>query len=649
MRSIRVARAVLLVFLVLFAGILGVAVWRSPPPAPVVPPPRTVPPVPADVQVEGPVESATETFLFTEERGGVIVTRLQAGRMLGIEGGHRVLSDILIEFRPEPLTHPERLARVKGTTGRFDATAHEVILGGEVVLQLATGEELHAPSLAYRLDERVARTDGAVRFTLEGLEGTARGLMARLQEQVVELQSQVSVSRPQGQGESLALEAGSLRHDGRGRSTRLGAPVTLRGDWGVFTGGDLALDPVAGAGTRATTAGPGRLRTAAGAGQVDVAAGAWEFHLDDGHGLRQAIASGQVRVVPAGEERSLPLETLEAARLRLRPGPGGLQMEAEGSGDAPVAARLSHPLVESVHSRHLRVQPAPGGEREILFTGEVAARGPGRAASGASLLARADRTARLLGVPGAPARLVQEGHVVTAAEILLQPDGGIEALDDVRIDVEPEPAGERGRLAAVAHRVRYAADTRTLRLDGQVRAWQGEDSLETAWLILEQADARILAGGGVATSLRVGEDGGVARASDRVQVRAQEMEWQRSTDQVRFRGQVRMLQGAAVVHADELQLSTGSPAERAYQALGQVRFQDPLWEGSGDRLAYQVDGPGYLLESQTGLARVTSRESGSTLTGRALRVDPTGEAMRVDSREGGRVTVRAGASGSGQP
>jgi hypothetical protein len=210
MRSIRVARLALLLFLGVFAVVMVVAVWRTPLGPPTLPAPRKVPVLPAEVPLEGAVESATETFLFTEEKGGVVVTRLQAGRMLGIEGGNRVLSDILIEFCPEPETHPERMAEVKGSLGRFDATAHEVILEGGVELRLATGQELQAPSLVYRLDDRVARSDGEVRFRLEGAQGTARGLTARLQEQTLHLAPQVQVTATEDNAPGLSKQSDSM-------------------------------------------------------------------------------------------------------------------------------------------------------------------------------------------------------------------------------------------------------------------------------------------------------------------------------------------------------------------------------------------------------------------------------------------------------
>ena len=108
----------ILTFLAVFTMVIAGIIWQSTPTERATPVAHPVPPAPEKMQVEGEVESAASTFDFTEERGGHIVTRLRAGRMLGMEGGSRVLSEIIIEYHPETETHPQRMARVGGDAVR---------------------------------------------------------------------------------------------------------------------------------------------------------------------------------------------------------------------------------------------------------------------------------------------------------------------------------------------------------------------------------------------------------------------------------------------------------------------------------------------------------------------------------------------------
>jgi lipopolysaccharide transport protein LptA len=212
-------------------------------------------------------------------------------------------------------------------------------------------------------------------------------------------------------------------------------------------------------------------------------------------------------------------------------------------------------------------------------------------------------------------------------------------------------------MAAVSDEADFSVDEGRLTLTGDVRTWQGEDSLEAAWVRLERPAGRVLAGGGITTSIGsagggmttpTGSAGGgdsPVRASQRLQIRADSLLTEEEPQRVTFEGQVRMVQGPAVITAQRLEIEGDEEKGRRLLASGDVHFRDPDWRGSGERLRYDAAEEVYLLESSSGLAEVISNKTGASLRGRSLRVDTDGEAVLVESEQGGRVTVRAGGGG----
>jgi len=646
----RAARAAILVFLGAFMALILYTVWRAPDSSPAVPPPHPVPEAPEEMPVTGPVESAAETFHFTEERGGVVVTRLQAGKMLGIEGGSRVLSDILIELRPYPETEPDRLARIRGDAGRFDAAAHEVVLQGNVEVRMATGEELTAPILRYRLDERVARTDSEVGFGLDGAAGTARGLEADLANQRLRLAENVRLEAAAEDGEPVSIAADELRYDGQAGRLHLGGAVEISGDWGVFQGREMVFETGDEQSNSGVSREPGRLEAVAGeSGTLILRAESWTFEFDEARNIQGVVASGNARLEPLQPGTS-PFRELKAQRIRFEPAeqPGGHQrLEAFAGEGAPVQAYLEEESLRAVTSDRLTLLVGPDDEGRATFEGDVRASGPARAATGHRLVLLEDHSAILSGSAERPARVMEIGHVVAADVITFMEDGSGRARGHVRIDVEGGKNDEdRPRLAAVSDEADFSVDEGHLTLTGNVRTWQGEDSLEAAWVRLERPAGRVLAGGGITMSIRsAGGGDSPVRASQRLQIRADSLLTEETPQRVTFEGHVRMVQGPAVITAQRLELEEDDEEGRRLLASGDVHFQDHDWRGSGERLRYDAAEEVYLLESSSGLAEVISNKTGASLRGRSLRVDTDGEAVLVESEQGGRVTVRAGGGG----
>jgi LPS export ABC transporter protein LptC len=406
----RAARAAVLVFLGAFVALILYTVWRAPDPSPAVPPPHPVPEAPEEMPVTGPVESAAETFHFTEEKGGSVVTRLQAGKMLGIEGGSRVLSDILIELRPYPDTEPDRLARIRGDAGRFDAAAHEVVLQGNVEVRMATGEELTAPTLRYRVDERVARTDSEVGFGLEGAAGTARGLEADLVNQRLRLAENVRLEAAGEDDEPVSIAADELRFDGQAGRLHLGGAVEISGGWGVFQGREMAFETGDEQSNSGVSREPGRLEAVAGeSGTLILRAESWTFEFDEARNIQGVVASGNARLEPL-EPGTSPFRELKAQRIHFEPAeqPDGHQrLEAFAGEGAPVQAYLEEESLRAVTSDRLTLLVGSDDEGRATFEGDVRASGPARAATGHRLVLLEDHSAILSGSTERPARVME--------------------------------------------------------------------------------------------------------------------------------------------------------------------------------------------------------------------------------------------------
>ncbi|MFQ5669875.1 MAG: LptA/OstA family protein [Acidobacteriota bacterium] len=649
MKGIRAVRMAVLTLLALFAVTVLVMVFRAPDSTPATPAPRAVPDPPEEIAVPGPVESATETFLFTEEKAGVEVTRLSAGQMLGIEGGSRVLSDILIEVHPDPENHPERLARVRGATGRFDASSHEVILQGGVDIHLSSGEELQTARLSYRLDERIARSQEPVEFRLTGGRGRAIGFSVALGRDQVDLASDV-VLISGTQEAPTTIHSSSLHHQATPARTILDGEVRISGNWGQFTGHRLVVTPTTAQEMQAVSSAPGRLEVTGGDWSGDLVSSAWTFILGAGHEIQTAIARGDAQLIPTGSAAGI-LGDLTAATIRLHPPAGGhaARLQAEGDGQHPLHARLVDAAWTAVEASTLDLSGGGDTPRRATFEGDVRAKGVDRTAAGQRLVLRADRTAVLSGRDGQPAQVSQADHLLSAPEIRLDADGGGTARGGVKIDILPRGGSElkgaapetaAAPLAAMAQEAIFSPDGSEILLQGAVHAWQGDATLEAAWLRLLRSTGRLMGGGGVMTSTRPAGAG--ARGSETVQVKAREVTWDRRLDQAVYQGTVQLVQGDARVSADRLRLENASDDGSLLTAEGRVLFNNSQWTGSGDRLTYDSGTTFYVLESARSLARVTNKATGSALSGRTLRIDRRGQAVRVNSHEDGRVVIHSG-------
>jgi lipopolysaccharide export system protein LptA len=601
--------------------------------------------------VEGTVESAASTFLFTEEQNGQVVTRLQAGRMLGMEGGSRILSEIVVEFRPDAEGHPDQTAEIRGAAGRFDATASRIFLQGDVVIRLATGETLETSAVEYSLKERIATTEAVVHFSLDGMRGSARGLTAHLAEEKIHLHHDVDLlGLGTGAGAGTRIQSGGLEHEGLAGRTALTGEVILSGDWGRFEGQGLTVNQTP-ARPRADSSAPGTLylEDAQGASRFILTADSWLFHFAGSHQIQGVEAVGHARLTPGTTAAGLPLQELSAPRMVIEPAAADEEVSrlfAYSEEGQPVRAHLAEEILDQVTAGRLTMETGPGGQGWVRFRENVLATGPGRSLRGAELLAHRDGRVELTGSAAEPAQVVEPDRVMTAEAIEYDPDGSSRATGSVHFAGATSAEGQR--LAVIARQAVFTAHDERLRLSGDVRAWQGSDTLQAAWLELERPTSILRAGGGVTTSMgSLAEDQRLSESA-RARVQAEEVTWERDNGRARFTGEVLLTREDMNLQADVLDLHTNATGAHAFTASGQVLIWNSDWTGSGDRLFSAGENEPYHLESDSGVATVTSLASGSTLRGARLLIHPDDGKAEVESLPGGRITIRAPAAGHGK-
>ncbi|MFQ5700447.1 MAG: LptA/OstA family protein [Acidobacteriota bacterium] len=642
MGRLRLLRWTLLVVLSGFAVWVIADIWRTagPSPPPLAPPP--VPAAPEAFPVAGPVDSASEGFRITQERGGEIVLQLSAEKMLGMEQGSRILSDIVIEMRPDPGKDPDRLVRIEGAAGRFDAAEHEVRLQGEIHLALDTGEWLETDGLRYRLDQRLAAAAGPVRFDFSGTRGQATGMVANLAIGRIDLVSDVILAAPDaGQG-SATIRAESLRRTPE--SIALDGAVRIEGQWGAFSGRDIVFVTSPDGQTVGESTADGTLSSSLSDTDTKgrLMGGAWHFELDGDRALRAVIASAGPRMrLEDDPEASVHLSDIFAPTIRIefpdRAAGGQSRLVAQGNAHTAVRAVFARGPVAEVTSADLVVRRG-SGERVAVFSGGVQAGGELRQASGLALDVRESHAAVLTGAGAEPARLIQDGQVLSADRIRFDPDGSGEATGHVELSVPRQE--EAGGFAGTSEAAVFAPDGRRVRLMHDVRVWQDERTLSAGWIENDRGAGTLRAGDDVHLSFRPGDGIAALRATERIQARSDTVVWENSPRRVTFDGSVRLTQEGARVEADHIVLAQAESGERTLLATGHVDFEDPQWHGDGDRLLYRIDSGEYELESESALARVAAASDTGFLTGRLLRFDRSGGQVEVASRDGGRVTVR---------
>ena len=651
MTKIRTARAIILAGMLIFAAVIAMVIWRSIPDEQAVLAERPVPAAPDQMPVEGTVESAASTFLFTEEQDGVVVTRLQAGRMLGMEGGSRVLSEIVVEFRPDPEEYPDQTAEIRGAAGRFDATASRISLQGDVTIRMATGEILETSAVEYSLKERIATTTEIVTFKLETMSGSARGLSAHLAQKKIHLQNDVDLlGLGEGTGNGTRVVAGGLEHDGVAGRTALTGDITLTGSWGRFEGHGLTVIQAPHQ-TQADSPAPGTLHLddEDGASSFILTADGWLFHLGEDRQIQGVEALGQARLSPGTTALDLPLQELSAPRMLIEPAAtrgGTSRLHAYGEPGVPVQARLAEENMDRVTAGLLTLESGPDQAGWVRFQEDVHATGPGGSLRGTELLAHRDGSIDLTGTAANPAQVIEADRAMTAETIHYDPEGNSRAMGGVQFN--GLIGDDDQRLAVVADQATYSAHDERLRLDGAVRAWQGSDSLQATWLEMERRTSILRAGGGVVTSLGSQAEGDRLSESARARVQAEEVVWERDTGKAQFTGEVLLTRDQMNLKSQILNLSSTSEDQYAFTASGQVLIWNNEWTGSGDRLFSTGEDEPYHLESDSGMATVTTLESGSILRGAHLLIHPEDGKAEVQSLPGGRITIRTPSADPGE-
>jgi len=477
------------------------------------------------------------------------------------------------------------------------------------------------------------------------------GMTAHLATEEVTLHHQVHISSETGaDGREMVISAEQMRYNGSQGSSDLLGKVSLAGEWGSFHGHHLIFHESE-SGTLARSGEPGELTVDGGGPEkaFSLAAAAWQFEFDASRRIRAVVATGNAHLRPAAPSSDMVLKTLAAPRIRMEPAGGERlfhTLNAFSSPTEPVRATIVSVSLEEITAERLDLEVGRAQGDWARFSGIVHARGPSRTATGSSLLARPDGTLLLSGDAQAPARLMESRRTLAAAEIHYDGDGGGRASGSVHMTGMTTSQG--ARLAAMADVAEFSSGSSTLRLEGTVRAWQGSDTLQASWLEMDHPNSVLRAGGGVTTSLGPREATRAnATSAARTRVKSEDLTWERERNKALFSGHVLLTRAGMLLQAAALDMLTSEEKGTTFAANGDVHLQDQEWSGTADRLTYAGQGELYHLESDAGMATVTSLASGSTLRGAHLSVDPHNGRAQVESLPGGRIIMRSRGAGVG--
>lgn len=650
----------LLVSLVVLVGVVGVSLRRqAPAPAPAVALPAA-----------GPANTTrTGELVYTLFDKGRQSLELRARAMRGSQEAELTFDDVEVRF-PYTAQGEQGSGTIVAKQCRYSPAQQKAAFRGDVQVRTADGLELLTPTLLYRGDKGLARTDDPVTFKRKDFSGSSTGFIYFAAAGGLELSADVVVrltdpDKPPveihaGRAQ-LAKSDGSLEFldgvEGTQGSDRLKAatyylefvPATRAIKRGVAVGDvELTMQPGAGVGlagmrpSALAQSGP-RVLTAP---KLDL----W-FRPDRSVEELNAGPDATLRIFPGPREKE-GLRTLSARVLVFRMDAQGRLNEVQGQKDtsfraAPAAGSKDTPL--DVRSRGFVAQldPQSGAVQGIDFFRDVEfERGTQRART---VKARYDATQgrlRLLRRPELDDSATRSRLTADLIE-LATASGNVSARGNVRHTIEARAeagaasgllSGRQGGTVIAADSFEHVQATRTGRYEGQALLRAGADEVRAPTLTLaEGADGKrqFTAEGGVLSRLhpQAPKDGTPAGAA--IEARAKLMVYSEAANKIAYRQDVVLRRERMLVRSPRADLWLNADGRGLQRLVAEepVEIDEGERKAKGARATYTPADERILVEGP----KVVLSAPGQQVEGRTLTLYLGDDRIVVDGREEART------------
>lgn len=617
------------------------------------------PPAPAASGTQ-PGIARTEGLDMQRFEGGRQRFRITSREQVGSDQEDQTLHEVALEFEFTSRGRRER-GSIRGDRCLYSPRQERAHFTGNVVVTTEDGFEVRSPSLVYRRDRGVARTEDALTFRRKDVSGQARGAVYHAETGKLELLAEVVVSvrdpdQPPAEVRApravLSKEEGALRFEGGVAMTQVKdvlkagrvrfefspsydlARMQAQDDVDLLISGQVAggvLGLGGGGGPRriqgrkldvwfradrtleGATAGPDAVLT--------LSPGPREPPE------RKRLESKFITFGFDGSGRLLDIATLRGTRFVLTPlraGAGGPQ---------------------TVDCQRLRAEVEPGTTepRAIDFERGVVFSRPGQKAT--SELARYEGATATLHLTVRPALLDErQATRLEAARIEVGTrSGDVRADGDVRQVLERRPEAGGGLLNGrdqatllTSPRLEYTAADRTSVFLGGALLRAGRDEVRAPSLRLQEGAGgrRLEARDGVVSLLHPQARSGEA-APVTVQGRARQMVYEEKARRVVYTGDVRLRQGDIETKspAATLLLSPDGSGLSSLEAGAPVEVRQGARVATADRATYDPAAQTMLLQGD----KVTVRDATQEVQGRSVVFHVGDDRIQVDGQERGRT------------
>ncbi len=648
--------------LLLSAAVVVVAlVWSLRKPAPPASPPPTLP---AGVGQKG--QGQTRQGELTELKGSDERVRLRFARMTGSDQGQLALEGVELTFRYTAQGQPAT-GKVSADKCTYTPALQRASFSGNVVLSTEDGFELRSPTLSYRGDRGVLRSEDRVEFTRKRASGSALGFKYEAEGGQAEFPAEPRLRIENAAGPPTEVEGGRAEFDkakgelrffdgaraARGEDVLVSQRLFLR-----FAPDRRAINSLeaqenvvltmsgGGAGAIGLPGGPGGGKRELRAPGLSV----W-FRPDRTPEEASAFYGAELTIWPGPKERK-EKRSLRAHLLIFRFDRQGRLAELQGMKSAaflrePLPPEKGDPQELDARNFVAAFDPASGALASVDARGDVDYRQGLRHAAGERGTFQADRN-RLALMKGRPSLEEQGTSRLTAERIEIDTlTGEVEARGGAQQTLFKSgsaPALVAGGAAAdqatliSATSLRHDPRSRTTVYEGEALMRSGRSEIRAERLRqVDDAQGRrkVEAEGGVRSRLQPEPAKPGDKPPEMVEVKATNMVYDEAGREVVYTGEVDLRQGPIATRSPKATLSLAADGRSLEKLVAgePVRLEEGQRRADGRLATYQLATGTITIEGEP----VKLVGPGQDVQGRSLTFHVGDDKILVDGREEGRT------------